>query len=72
MNYIKRLQGDRKELLEIITQTEALVAEFEAHLALPKFSGVDDDGERKDWIATGDVADRLRAIMSSLNTEHVR
>ena len=47
-NYIKTLEARLQEKAE-------LVAEFRQHLLSPKFSGLAQDGSRKDWIATGDV-----------------
>jgi hypothetical protein len=62
MNYIKRLEADN---LELRAQLEAVRAElqgFRVHLASAKFVGLESDGGRRDWIATGDVHARLAAI----------
>lgn len=54
-NYIKTLEGRVEELESRLQEKAELVAAFRQHLLSPKFSGLDQDGSRKDWIATGDV-----------------
>lgn len=54
-NYIHTLQARVEELESRPQQKAELVAAFRQHLLSPKFSGLDQDGSRKDWIATGDV-----------------
>jgi len=54
-NYIKTLEARVEELEARLQQKAKLVAAFRQHLLSPKFSGLDPDGSRKDWIATGDV-----------------
>jgi hypothetical protein len=61
-NYIKRLERENREKDERIAQLEADLIAFEAHVSSPKFTGTDESGDRRDWIATGDVTDRLRNI----------
>ena len=61
-NYIKRLERENKEKAERIAQLEADLIAFEVHVSSEKFTGSDETGERRDWIATGDVTDRLRII----------
>ncbi len=57
-NYIKRLE------LEIQRATmEGGLRELLARLETPKFVGVDDDGDRKDWISTGELKAHLDAIL---------
>lgn len=60
--YITGPRHGRGSLCFVLEELEArlrekaeLVAEFRQHLLSPKFSGLDQDGSRKDWIATGDV-----------------
>lgn len=64
MNYIKQLQEDRlnaaKKLANILLELEA----FNVHLHSEKFTGVQSDGTRKDWISTADVINRIREIKS--------
>jgi len=57
-NYIKSLE----EKVELAT---FWAEEFQRHLSLPKFSGTE-NGERKDWIATQDVHNRLNQLLSML------
>mgnify|MGYP001574534752 CR=1 FL=1 len=55
MNYIHQLQA---ELNASIAATEAFkqsLNDFRQLLHSPKFTGMQADGERKDWISTGDV-----------------
>ncbi len=54
-NYIKTLEARVEELEARLQEKAELVAAFHQHLLSPKFSGLDQDGSRKDWIATGDV-----------------
>ena len=54
-NCIKTLEARAKELESRLQGKAELVAAFRQHLLSPKFSGLDQDGSRKDWIATGDV-----------------
>lgn len=64
MNYINTLQtivADRGARLEAL---HSEVEWMRLHLLSDKFVGVDQDGERKDWVATSDVLrfiERLRA-----------
>jgi hypothetical protein len=70
MNYIKRLQADNAEKDGRIAAMEAELSAFRAHLALPKFNGVE-DGERKDWIATADVTAWIDRIGDAEPPPHV-
>lgn len=54
-NYIHTLQARVEELESLLQEKAELVAAFRQHLLSSKFSGLDQDGSRKDWIATGDV-----------------
>ena len=63
-HYSKRLQRDLDEKDERIAQLEGRLRDFKASLLHdPKFVGLDPDGSRRDWISTGDVADRIDAMM---------
>ena len=62
MNYIRSLQGDLATARATLDAKDQIVAEFRAHLAGPKFQGLDLDGGRKDWIAVADVLGWLSRI----------
>ena len=65
MNFIARLQGElAKAQQQLRTKNEALRA-FRAHIASDKFSGFDDVGSRRDWIAVRDVDARLLEIIAA-------
>jgi hypothetical protein len=64
MNYIKQLEQTNREQAEQLAAMKAELLDFRAFvLTSPKFLGTDTDGDRKDWIATGDVASRLEVIL---------
>lgn len=67
MNFIQSLQHlvaeqerERKEVADRFN-------EVRCHLCSAKFRGFDTDGERKDWIATGDVFRLLSYIETGVN-----
>jgi hypothetical protein len=62
VNHIQRLQRDLDEAQAKLTHTLLQVEELRSYLFLPKFVGVDTNGDRKDWVATGDVLARLNLI----------
>ena len=62
MNYIKDLEAKNKELRGVVAGLNSEIDDFIGFLCGPKFTGVESDGERKDWIATGDVINILRNI----------
>lgn len=68
MNYIKSLQQQLTTEQERITLAEQEIQAFRSHLRSPKFTGTE-NGERKDWISTGDVERRLQIILDNLR-EH--
>lgn len=64
-NYIQTLQTIAADRGERLTQLHERIESMRAHLLSSKFSGVDLDGDRKDWIATADVLrfiEDLRAV----------
>jgi hypothetical protein len=66
MNYIQRLRTEAAELQARIDATAQELAEFRAHLLGPKFQASDNDPDRRDWIATGDVLARLSNMRDTL------
>lgn len=62
MNHIHRLQVELAQAQATIASYKAQLAQFSAFLCGPKFTGVESDGSRKDWISTGDVLRALRDI----------
>lgn len=62
MNYIAKLQQENAELKDQLANVNRWRQEFLAHLASEKFQGVDSEGQRKDWIATQDVRNRLSEL----------
>jgi hypothetical protein len=62
MNYIRTLQTDLAASRAALDAKDEIVAEFRAHVAGPKFQGLDRDGGRKDWIAVADVLAWLSRI----------
>ena len=61
MNHILRLQANLDQLKADMECIRLEVESFIVHLNSDKFRGTD-NGERKDWIATADVMERLRRI----------
>ena len=66
MNYIKSLETKVKDLELQISNAKQEIQEFRSHLAGAKFTGIDLDGSRKDWISTSDVNARLLNIYHHL------
>lgn len=54
MNYIARLKQENQEKDAKIEAMKTALNDFAAFLTSPKFQ-TQEGGERKDWIATGDV-----------------
>ncbi len=71
MNYIKSLQAENEKLKSAIHKTQSEINAFRLFLVSPKFSGVQTDGSRKDWISTGDLDKRLIEIQGELNESNV-
>lgn len=65
MNHLHALQATRIEQAARIVAAAAELREFRAHLNSLKFDP-QADGERGDWIATGDVLRRLADILNTL------
>ena len=65
-NYILGLQDENERLRKNSLKIQAEINEFIKFLHSPKFMGVETDGSRKDWIATGDVINRLQEIRREL------
>lgn len=63
MNYIKQLETDRENAATKIAQLMLEIVAFQVFLNSEKFQN-NDTGDRKDWIATKDVQDRLQAMKS--------
>ena len=61
MNHIKKLQQDNADLREALKQFDKDSAQFMTFLGSAKFTGTE-AGERKDWIATNDVVNRLKEM----------
>jgi hypothetical protein len=64
MNYIKRLQAENDEALRRLREIQDICQQYRAELLSPKFTGVDLDGSRKDYMGTTDIDLRLQNIHS--------
>lgn len=67
MNYIHRLQHERDDAERRVKQADQLLLAFLTETLGPKFTGLDTDGGRKDWMATADIRTRIEAIRSTLD-----
>lgn len=71
MNYIKQLQEENNRLKEIITNCQNEINTFNLFLHGPKFTGVQSDGSRKDWISTSDTIFAIKEFQRVLSgVEH--
>ncbi len=61
MNYISKLQEENAKLKAQLNKLDENLDCFIGFLHSPKFQG-QENGERKDWIATTDVVNTIRAI----------
>jgi hypothetical protein len=62
-NYIHRLQDELADSESKLTAVLSELSHLRKSLDGPKYTGIDSDGGRKDWMATADVAlyiERLR------------
>jgi hypothetical protein len=53
--WIRAIEIERDNAARELEQYKLMVADLRAHVLSAKFLGVEGDGSRKDWIATGDV-----------------
>jgi len=67
MNYIKRLEADVQNRDARIEAAMVEITDFIHFLYSEKFRGVESDGSRKDWIATGDVLHQLQNLRDALS-----
>jgi hypothetical protein len=67
MNYINRLQTERAEHAEQSKAIEDSLQSFLELLHSPKFTGIESDGGRKDWISTSDVLNIIIPLRNSAN-----
>ena len=63
MTPTQRLRGTLHEEQAHRAALEAGIRELLAHLSSSKFVGLEQDGGRRDWIATTDVDRRLQATL---------
>jgi len=66
MNHILSLQAKNAALQAKLVEVETLARDMRSHLAGDKFQGVDLDGSRKDWIATGDVNNFIDRVLGAV------
>ena len=67
MNYIKQLQTDRNGLQTAANMVDDDIGRLLAFLHGPKFAGHEENGERRDWVSTGDVIQWLRELRNTLH-----
>lgn len=65
MNFIQQLQKENAELKAKLAAASEATTDYMAYLLTSKFVGVE-NGERKDWISTGDVSDWLMSLRRQL------
>lgn len=66
VNYIKKLKLELEAAQAKQAAAVVEISRMRAFLASSKFTGVESDGSRKDWISTGDVDTFLRDLTSEL------
>ena len=66
MNHILQLQEDKARLLGRLRAIEESLDSFNSFLHSEKFAGAENDGSRKDWIATADVINWIRETKRNL------
>ena len=66
MNYIHQLQDKIRRRDDAILEAQLKINQFMAELATAKFTGVDIDGARNDWMSTSDIMQRLKDLRASL------
>lgn len=63
MNYIQTLQEQNKNLAGKLASVLLEIDDFKTFLqTAEKFKGIESNGERKDWISTVDVINRIQEI----------
>jgi hypothetical protein len=67
MNYINQLQDQVSNRDDVIGNTRDVVVELRKLIASDKHTGVDCEGNRKDWIATMDVESFCVRLLTVLN-----
>ena len=60
------MQTNMADLQARLDAAAAALEEFRAHMLGPKFQAAASDPDRRDWIATADVLDRLSNINNAL------
>lgn len=66
MNYIQCMQNKVKAAELTVNNVEMDLDQFISFLHSAKFTGTESNGERKDWIATGDAIKILREIKQKM------
>ncbi len=64
MNYIKRLERENAHMSNVIRALDDEIRRLRGELLTPKFVGYDEDGDRRDWMATSDIDTRLQGLQS--------
>ena len=65
MNYIKRLERENEEAKRRLQEVQDACQHFRVYLSSPKFTGVDMNGDRKDWVSTKEIDDLMQSIHST-------
>jgi hypothetical protein len=64
MNYIKKLEQEKKQLQEEINRTQGVLLEIYTYLNSDKFKGFDHrDGGFMNYVNVSDVIDRILPVM---------
>ncbi len=66
MSYILKLQEQNAKYKETLAAVSADLEQFRVFLHSAKFTGTE-NGERKDWISTGDVLTRLAEMRNFIS-----
>lgn len=62
-----RIHEQNTQLKQAIVGVRIDLHAMRAFLNSPKFTGIESDGGRKDWISTGDVLNLIRGIQDNLD-----
>ena len=68
MHYSEKLKADKAALQARLDAVEGEINRLILFFHSPKFVG-EDNGERKDWVSTGDAISYLQNLRSVLHTE---